>query len=90
MRLHALVQLDSTCTGTGFSLYSARTVRKNSLKMRTCTVCEYARENAAEVMHQAVAVQVDPFESKGLKPGNIFIGSTLETKRLSSKYLKSG
>jgi hypothetical protein len=39
-------------------------------------------------LHHGVAVQVDPFESKGLKPGFHVIGSRVETRRLST--LKPG
>jgi hypothetical protein len=33
--------------------------------------------------HRGVAAQLDPFESKGLKPVFHFIGSRVETRRLS-------
>jgi hypothetical protein len=39
---------------------------------------------------QGVAVQVDPFESKGLKPGYHFVGSRVETGCLHGGGFRGG
>jgi hypothetical protein len=38
-----------------------------------------------EVVRQGVAVQVDPFESKGLKPGYHITGARVETRRFQAR-----
>jgi hypothetical protein len=35
-------------------------------------------------VHHAVAVRIEPFESKGLQPGDHVTGARVETRRLSS------
>jgi hypothetical protein len=42
------------------------------------------RDGLDAALHLSVAAQVDPFESKGLKPVSHFIGSMFETRRFQA------
>jgi hypothetical protein len=68
-RLSAMGQGESTCTKPRLAHHHEGVKRAVEENVPVDAAVRLRRALQAQPLHQRVAVQVDPFESKGLKPG---------------------